>query len=73
MFKNITLSVEESLIRKARQRAAEEHKSLNEIFRDWIARYVGVEGRSERYRSLMKRLAHARPGRTFSRDEMNER
>jgi hypothetical protein len=73
MFKNITLSAEESLIEKARRRASEERRSLNDLFREWIARYAGVDKGSERYQRLMKHLAHVRPGRTFSRDEMNER
>ena len=73
MYKNITLSAEESLIQKARRRASEERRSLNDLFREWIARYVGVEKGAEQYRRLMKHLSHARPGRTFSRDEMNER
>ena len=73
MVKNITLSAEASLIQRARLRASEEHKSLNALFREWIARYAGVGKSSDRYRRLMKHLAHARPGRTFSRDEMNER
>jgi len=73
MFKNITLSAEESLIRRARQRASEERKSLNELFRKWIAQYVGVDQGSDRYHRLMTHLAHVKPGRTFSRDEMNER
>ncbi len=53
--------------------ASEERRSLNDLFREWIARYVGVEKGAEQYRRLMKHLSHARPGRTFSRDEMNER
>ena len=73
MFKNITLSAEESLLQKARHRAAEERKSLNALFREWIARYVGADRGSEKYRKLMKRLVHVQPGRTFSRDAMNER
>ena len=73
MFKNITLSAEESLIQKARHRAAAERKSLNVVFREWIARYVGADKGSENYRALMKHLMHVRPGRTFSRDSMNER
>ena len=73
MLRNITLSAEESLIRKVRQRAAEEHKSFNELFRDWIARYVGGENRSAQYWRLMHKLSHVRPGRAFSREEMNER
>ena len=73
MFKNITLSAEESLIQKARRRASEERRSLNEVFREWIARYAGIEKSVDQYRRLMKHLSHARPGRIFSRDEMNER
>lgn len=73
MLKNITLSAEQSLIEKARRRASEEHKSLNELFREWIARYVGAGRGSGNYRQLMQRLSHVRPGAKFSRDDMNER
>jgi hypothetical protein len=73
MIKNITLSVEETLIRRARERAAAEQKSLNGVFREWIARYVGGASHFQDYRHLMKRLRHIRAGRTFSREEMNER
>lgn len=73
MYKNITLSAEGRLIEQARRRAAEERKSLNELFRAWIARYVGVGGDARKYRWVMKHLAHVRPGRTFTRQEMNER
>jgi len=73
MLKNVTLSADETLIEKARHRASEEHKSLNELFREWMTGYVGGERRSQEYQLLMKRLTHARPGRAFSRDEMNER
>ena len=32
-----------------------------------------AQKQSKDYRQLMKRLKHVRPGRTFTRDEMNER
>ena len=73
MHRNITLSAEESLIRKARERAAQEHKSLNSAFREWITRYAVGGNRASEYRSLMKKLSHIQSGRKFSRDEMNER
>jgi len=73
MKKNITLSAEELLIKKAREKAAREKKSLNTVFREWLARYVGQETSSSRYGDLMNRLSYARPGRKFSREEMNER
>ncbi len=73
MIKNITLSADESLIRLARHRAQEEHKSLNIIFREWIKRYVGSENRSKEYQRIMKQLSHIHSGRHFTREEMNER
>lgn len=71
--KNITLSAEEELIERARLRAAQEKTTLNAAFRDWLQRYAGVETGREEYAQLMKRLGHVRSGRSFSRDEMNER
>jgi hypothetical protein len=71
--KNITLSAEEHLIERARLRAAQEKRTLNAAFRDWLQRYAGAETGREEYAQLMKRLAHVRSGRSFSRDDMNER
>ncbi len=74
MVKNITLTVEEDLLERARSKALAQHKTLNALFREWVKQYVGVhEGRSAVYQVLMKKLGHARAGRGFSRDEMNER
>lgn len=73
IVKNITLSAEEDLIERARLRAAKEKKTLNAAFRDWLQRYAGAETGPEEYTQLMKRLSHVRSGRSFSRDEMNER
>ena len=73
MVKNITLSADEDLIRRARERAAREKRSLNEAFREWLDRYAGREQAAEEYRRLMDRLGYVRAGRSFSRDEMNER
>jgi hypothetical protein len=71
--RNITLSAEEDLIERARLRAAREKTTLNAAFRDWLFRYAGTETSSQEYRELMKRLKHVRPGKHFSRDELNER
>lgn len=73
MIKNITLSAEEFLIQKARSLAAHQHKSLNELFREWLAKYAGKENRSAGYQKLMQSLKHVRAGSKFSREEMNER
>jgi hypothetical protein len=71
--KNITLSAEDDLIRKAREKAIREKKSLNTVFREWLARYVRQDASAERYEELMKKLSYARSGGKFSREEMNER
>jgi len=73
IVRNITLSAEEELIDRARLRATREKTTLNAAFRDWLSRYAGTETSSHEYRDLMKRLRHARPGKHFSREELNER
>ena len=73
MLRNITLSADESLIQKAREKAVRERRSLNTIFRDWLSGYVTAGKAAGEYDALMRRLSYARPGRKFSRGEMNER
>ena len=73
MLKNITLSAQDSLIRKAREKAAAEQGSLNSAFRQWLQRYVGGDESADDYGRLMQRLGYARPGRHFDREELHER
>jgi len=73
MVKNITLSMDASLLQKARKRATEHGKSLNSLFREWMERYVNQAHRSINYQELMKNLRHVKAGQNFSRDERNER
>ncbi len=71
-LKNITFSAEERLIRVAREKAQTEHTTLNQLFRDWLARYVSQTRVAGEYEGLMERLSQYEPGRKFSRDELNE-
>jgi len=73
MQKNITFSADPQLIQRARERAARERRTLNAVFRDWLARYAATDRSPSSYETLMKHLSYARPGRTFSRDDLNER
>jgi predicted transcriptional regulator len=73
MRKNVTLSADESLIQRARDKARRHRTTLNALFRDWLRRYVDRDQATNGYDELMARLRYARPGRTFTRDEMNER
>lgn len=77
-MKNITLSADERLIDEARRRAQQRHTTLNAEFRRWLEQYATGDDsgkkRVENYRSLMDDLAGVvSGGRTFSRDELNER
>ena len=71
--KNITLSADGDLIERARLRAAQENRTLNAAFREWLESYVGSETARLEYADLMKRLADVRNTQSFSRYEMNDR
>ena len=73
MLKNITLKVEETLIRQAREKAQKEHMTLSAIFRQWLMRYVGQGRITTDYEALMEYLSYAQAGRPFGREELNER
>ena len=73
MLKNITLSADEQLIKKAREKARRENTTLNENFRQWLKRYVMSDQEQLNYDELMDSLSYVNPGRKFSRDELNER
>lgn len=72
-MKNITLSADEGLLQQARRRAGAEHRTLNDIFRQWLDQYVSQSTASDTYDTLMKRLDHVSAGRKFSREQMHER
>ncbi len=72
-MKNITLSADEALIRKARIRAQKEGASLNDAFREWLQSYVAQDMEAATYKPLMIKLDYVLPGKRFSREELNER
>ncbi len=72
-MKNITFTANEELIEKARDRARRENTSLNYRFREWLEQYATKGDKNKEFEKVMKKLSYARPGRKFSRDEMNER
>ncbi len=71
-MKNITLSAEEALIARAREKARKENRSLNDAFRDWLGIYVGQEKIFDLDHFLDK-FKHIKTGGPYTRDEMNER
>ena len=73
MRKNITLSADDALIKKARKRARSEHTSLNRVFREWLQGYAVRDSADGAFDRLMDCMDHVESGRSFSRDEMNDR
>jgi hypothetical protein len=73
MTKNITLSADERLIAEARQRASQQHTTLNGAFRDWLLRYAHGGKTVAEYTALMSELGAVDAGRKFTREELNER
>jgi hypothetical protein len=73
MLRNITLSAEEVLIERARQRAEARKTTLNAEFRRWLAQYSDYPQTEEELAVIMDQLSYAQAGKSFTRDELNER
>ena len=73
MLKNFTLSADEDLIRKAREKAQRENTTLNALFRQWLKQYVRKSIKTMDYHAFMDQLSYVKVGRTVSREDMNER
>jgi hypothetical protein len=71
---NVTLSVDEQLVARARKKANALGKSLNQLIRDYLQSIAGGDD-PERSIQELKRLSgqgHSR-GWRFNRDEIHER
>ena len=73
---NITLSVDERLVRRARKKAEAMGKSLNQLVREYFERLAGSDD-AERDVAELRRLSRegSRQGRRwpFNRDELHDR
>lgn len=75
MLRNITLSADEQLIDLARKKATAAQSTLNVEFRKWLEAYATAQDDAAvtRFREVLQQLAKVDAGRSFTRDEMNER
>lgn len=71
--KNITLSAEQELIQKARLKAQKDHSTLNEQFRHWLKKYVSIGSSQKSYKSVIEKYTYTNAGKSFNREELNER
>ncbi|HYW41104.1 MAG TPA: hypothetical protein VE957_23575 [Terriglobales bacterium] len=70
--RNITSNTDKADIETWQEEAGSRNFTRHELFRDW-ARGIAGRVRAWKYRALMRKLRYADAGRTFTRDEMNER
>jgi hypothetical protein len=75
---NVTLTVSESVLRRARVRAVEQGTSVNAVLGEYLERYAGPNPAAEALASF-SRLADALDagsgpdGREWTRDELHDR
>jgi len=75
-MKNITFSAQEESIEQARKAALQSHRTLNEMFREWLdglTRQGKNEDISIKLQNLWKQTNYLKVGRKLSHDDMNER
>ena len=73
---NLTLSLDEQLLKRARRRADAMGKSLNEVIRDFLREMTeedSADGFERELRSLSGRAGGDRAGWRFDRDEIHGR
>jgi hypothetical protein len=73
MLKNITFSADPELIEKARRTAEANHSTLNNEFRNWLVKFTNKTASESDIRDLLARMSYVKPGKHFTREEMNER
>ena len=76
VYVNLTLSIDERLVRRARRRAEAMGKSLNQLVREYLERLSGNDD-AERDVEELRRLSAESRGRSrswrFDRDQLHER
>jgi len=72
---NLTLAVDDAVLRRARQRAIEEGTSVNAQVRTFLHRYAAAGSGFDRFLQMTEGLgARSGPGgRTWTREDLHER
>lgn len=73
MLKNITFSAEEKLIESARKKARNNNTTINTVFRQWLSVYAKEQGLISELDNYLDKTAYVNSGRSFTRDEYNQR
>lgn len=74
---NLTLAIDEDLLREARRLAGERNTSVNQLVRDYLAELVSQQDRRQRAWERIERRMRERPAeigpRTWTRDDLHAR
>ncbi|HET6582306.1 MAG TPA: hypothetical protein VFG69_02640 [Nannocystaceae bacterium] len=75
---NLTITIDDDLLRRARMQALAQGTSVNAVLRAFLEAYVGSDGRIEARRRLVElakraRSGSGRGGRTWTRDDLHDR
>lgn len=73
---NLTLSVDDEIVRKARRRAEALGKSMNQLVREYLEQLAGKVDRkalAEEFRELTRNAQGNSRGWKFNREEIHER
>lgn len=75
---NLTITVDEDLLRRARIRALEQGTSINAVLRAYLEAYAGGEAVTRaraRFADIARRArtGSGKAGRSWNRDELHER
>lgn len=76
-MKNITLSVDEDVLKAVRRHAAGKDSSVNALVREFLTNLAAHEDRACRARARLRQLSQRSQGRlgkrSWSRDDLHER
>jgi plasmid stability protein len=73
---NLTLSLDDEILQKAREAALREHTSVNALVRDYLTRYVDARSRRLEAIDAIDKLARRNKSRStevWSRDDLHQR
>jgi len=74
---NLTITIDDALLRRARMRALEQGTSVNALLREYLVAYAGSSRLQERALADLLALSTTansrRGGATWTRDELHER
>jgi hypothetical protein len=75
---NVTFTVDDELLRKARKVAVDRDTTVTQLLRDFLEQLAGSDAalakqRAEEFRRVVRKLARPAGGEKFNREDANDR